>query len=323
MPMEWVVFVCVGLAVAIGAEGIYLTLSRGSSRVRRVRERLDAMKSSPSYSAEERRILKKRLLSNVPAIHRILLQIPGTDLLALNLERAGLATKTATILAWSGAIFAAVFFVPALLGAPVPAAGLLALVCSAAPLVYVAFKKMQRVNQFSQQLPEAIDLLVRALKAGHALPSGFRLIADELSDPVAREFGHVHEELNLGRPIDEALDNMRERIDTMDVRLLFTSILIQRETGGNLVEILESLSDTIRRRSVFRDKLSALTAEGRLSGLVLISLPPAMVLLISFLNPAYAAMLLEPGPLRFALAGAAVAQILGILWIRQITSVRY
>lgn len=323
MPMDWAVFLAIALAVALFVEGVYLTLSRGSFRVRRVRERLDAMKSSPSYSAEERRIIKRRLLSDVSGLHRVLLQIPGTDLLALNLERAGLATKAATVLAWSAGIFAVVFLLPPLLGAPIAAAGLLAAVCGTGPFFYVLFKRQQRVDRFSAQLPEAIDLLVRALKAGHALPSGFRLIADELSDPVAREFGHVHEELNLGRPIDEALDNMRERVDTMDVRLLFTSILIQRETGGNLVEILESLADTIRRRMVFRDKLSALTAEGRLSGIVLMSLPPAMVLIISVLNPRYAAMLLEPGTLRFALIGAVGAQIAGIFWIRQIVSVRY
>lgn len=321
--MEWAVFLGIALAVAIAVEGVYLALARGAGRVRRVRERLDAIKGSPGYSVQERRILKERLLSDVPAIHRFLLRIPGTNSLALNLERAGLVTRTATVIAWSAAIFAVVLLAPSLLGAPVPAAGILAGLAATGPFLYVVFKRYQRVEMFSQQLPEGIDLLVRALKAGHSLPSGFRLIADELSSPIAREFAHVHEELNLGRPIDEALENMRERVDTMDVRLLFTSILIQRETGGNLVEILESLSDTIRRRMMFRDKLSALTAEGRLSGAVLMSLPPVMVLVISVLNPTYAALLFEPGVLRLALMGAVIAQLGGILWIRQIVSVRY
>lgn len=321
--MEWAVFVGIGLAVAIAVEGVYLTLARGQGRVRRVRARLDALKGSPSYTPEERRIVKERLLSDVPAIHRMLLRLPGTNSLALNLERAGLATRAAKVVAWSGGIFVVVFLAPPLFGAPIPASGILAMVAASAPFLYVLYKQHQRVETFSEQLPEGIDLLVRALKAGHSLPSGFRLIADELSNPIAREFAHVHEELNLGRPIDEALENMRERVDTMDVRLLFTSILIQRETGGNLVEILENLSDTIRRRMVFRSKLSALTAEGRLSGAVLMSLPPVMVLVISVLNPTYAALLFEPGMLRLALFGAAISQLAGILWIRQIVAVRY
>lgn len=319
---EWAVFLAIGLSVAFVLEGGYLLLAQDGRRARKVKARLDALNDNPHYTREERRVVKERLLSDVPAIHRLLLGLPGVDLLALNLERAGLATRAATIVAWSGGLLVLTGLIVSAAGAPL--AALPASVTAALfPIAYVWGRKVQRVSAFSKQLPEGVDLLVRSLKAGHSLSSGFRLIADELSDPLAREFAYVYEELNLGRDFEEALENLRERIDTPDVRLLCTSVLIQRETGGNLVEILENIADMIRKRTVFQDKLGSLTAEGRLSGMILMGLPPTMIAVLMVLNRPYAQMLFEPGPLRWVLAIAAILQVLGGLWIRSIVTVRY
>lgn len=320
---EYALYMAVGLSAAFLVEGSYLAFTADRARVKKVKVRLAALQENPAYTKEERRIVKQRLLSGVPGIHRLLLSIPGTDLLALDLERAGLATTAATILAWTLAAAALGFVVPILFGLSILVGALVAASLATLPFVYVWSQKLSRVQKFSAQLPEGIDLLVRSLKAGHSLPSGFHLIAEELADPIAREFSFLHEELNLGRTLEDALDNLRERIDTPDVRLLNTSILIQRETGGNLVEILENLADMVRKRHAFRDKLSSLTAEGRMSGTVLMALPPVMVVILCLLNPSYGAMLTEPGTLRYLLAFGGILQVGGILWIRSIVAVRY
>lgn len=320
---DWMLYLGFGLAAAFVVEGTWLLVGADAGKARKVRARLDALQENAGYTPQERKLLKERLLSNVPWIHRVLLSIPNLDLLALNLERAGLGVKAATIVGWSAALFVVVNLTLKLAGVPLFFAMIISGIAATGPSVYVLFKKHQRVTSFTAQLPEAVDLLVRSLKAGHSLPSGFRLIADELADPVGGEFSHVHEELNLGRDLEEALQNLRERIDTPDVRLLCSSVLIQRETGGNLVEILENLADMVRRRMAFADKLSSLTAEGRLSGLILMALPPVMVLVLTVINRPYAKMLLEPGALRYFLAASVTLQILGGLWIRKIVTVRY
>ena len=136
-------------------------------------------------------------------------------------------------------------------------------------------RKRKRVKQFVAQMPDALELVGRALRAGHSLASGFKVVADEMAPPIAVEFGRVYEEQNFGIPIEDALSGLAERIPTMDVRFFVTAVVIQRSTGGDLAEILDKIGRLIRERFQILGQVQALTGEGRLSGICLLALPPA------------------------------------------------
>lgn len=281
--------------------------------------RLGAPAPAPSAHAG---IARERPLSLNPALDRLLSALPGPAALSRAMQAAGLRGTPSRFLGAVALAAAAVMLLCLAAGAPWLAVLSAALVL-AAPLLLVEARRRSRLRAFTAQLPDALELLVRTLRAGNALTAGMRLVAEEMANPLAAEFAMVHEEVRLGRDLSESLEALRQRVDTADVRLLCTSLLIQRETGGNLVEVLGNLAALMRRRFAFAGKLSALTAEGRLSALVLSALPPAMVAILFVLNPPYARMLLQPGPLRVALVCAGALQLVGAFWIRSIVSVRY
>ena len=149
------------------------------------------------------------------------------------------------------------------------------------------FRRKRRLKAFAMQLPDALELIARALRAGHSLAAGFNLVAEEMTAPIGKEFGRVFEEQNLGIPMDEALDNMTERIPNLDLRFFATAVILQRQTGGDLAEILDKIGDLVRERFKIWGQVQALTGEGRLSGVVLLALPPVLFLAVYRLNPDY------------------------------------
>ncbi len=163
-------------------------------------------------------------------------------------------------------------------------AGILAF---ALPWVVVWFRKRNRMRAFEVQLPEALDLIGRALRAGHALSTGLRMVADELDDPIAGEFGHMADEIALGLEARDALENMCHRIDVRDLEFFATAVLIQRETGGNLAEIMDRLGNVIRERHSFYGKVNAMTAQNRGAALILLLTPPVFVLLMNMASPGF------------------------------------
>jgi tight adherence protein B len=184
------------------------------------------------------------------------------------------------------------------------------------PISVVYFKRYKRLSAFESNFPEAIDLLARAVKAGHGLNTGMEIVGQEMSEPIAGEFRTTYEEQRLGLHFREALINMTKRVPLQDVRFFAAALIIQDETGGNLAEILGNLSATVRDRFKIRGEIRVRTAQGKLTAAILVSLPVAMLFLMNFVNPDYSRSLYtDPLGLIF-LAVAATMQVIGgfILW---------
>lgn len=190
------------------------------------------------------------------------------------------------------------------------------------PVLWLFMKRKKRLSTLGRQLPDALELLSRSLRSGHALASGFHLVASEMQEPIAREFGRVFEEQNLGIPLEEALSDMADRIPNMDVRFFATAVTLQRTTGGDLAEILDKIGHLVRERLQILGQVQALTGEGRLSGIVLLALPPVLFLVMLYLNSEYVMMLFTEPLGRKMLAFALFTQVVGALAIRKIITIK-
>lgn len=191
------------------------------------------------------------------------------------------------------------------------------------PNLYVKFKANRRIRALEAQLPGAIDHLTRAVRAGHPLSAGLKMLAEDSDEPIAGEFRAVFEEQRFGLPFEEALLGLGDRVDLPDIRILITAILVQREVGGNLAEILEKVAGTMRARFTIRRQVRVYTVQGRMSGYILAALPLVVGLFIFLINRDYMEILFIH-PLGKALLGlAAVLQFVGFLWIRKIVNVEY
>lgn len=191
------------------------------------------------------------------------------------------------------------------------------------PYYYVRWKKRRRMLRLEKQLPDAIDLIARGVRAGHPLSAGLGMVAEEAPEPLASEFRITFEEQRFGLPFEEALLGLGDRVEVVDVRIFLTAILVQREVGGNLSEILETISETMRARFNLKRQVRVYTAQGRLSGYTLAALPILVGLVISAINPGYMQTLFIETVGRVMLVGAATMQLIGFLWIRKIVDIRY
>jgi tight adherence protein B len=190
------------------------------------------------------------------------------------------------------------------------------------PHKILAGKAKKRLKKFEKQLPDALELMSRGLKAGHAFASGLQLVAEEMADPIGGEFFKTFKEYNHGLDLNTALLNLCRRVDLRDLRFFTTAVMIQRETGGNLSEILDKIAALIRERFKLRNQIQALTAEGRLSGLILVLLPPVTALGLFYLNPNYILLLVNHPLGRMMTIAALFFQTLGVLTIRKIVRVK-
>ncbi len=191
------------------------------------------------------------------------------------------------------------------------------------PYTYLRRRRSLRAAAFEEHFPEAVELLGRSLRAGHALLTGLEVIAQESPEPVNREFRQVFEQQRFGLPLQESLLSLSDRIDTVDVQMFVTSVLIQRESGGNLAEILDNLAHLIRERFKFRRQLRVHTAQGRMTGYLLAVLPAAVGVMLFIINRDYMIVLIQEPTGRLMLLGTAVMQILGFLWIRKIVDIEF
>ncbi len=190
------------------------------------------------------------------------------------------------------------------------------------PVMWLMFKRKRRLAKFASQLPEALELVARALRAGHSLAAGFRLVASEMSEPIGSEFGRVFEEQNLGIPFEEALEALTERVPNLDLKFFATAVILQRQTGGDLAEILDKIGTLVRERFKIWGQVQALTGEGRLSGIVLLALPPALFAVVYRMNPDYLMLLFTDELGKKMLVGGIVSQLFGALMIRKIVNIR-
>lgn len=192
-------------------------------------------------------------------------------------------------------------------------------------LPYVLLKRQQRrrLAKFEEQLPDALDMLVNALRAGYSLPAGMDFVGKEMPEPLGPELARCHDEQRLGVEMRDALINLQERVETTDVKMFVTCLLIQRETGGNLGEILTNLSNLIRQRQAFRGEVATLTAEPKLSARVLAALPIVAFLMINFLNPDLTRALYETQVGKYLVIYAATSVIVGYMIMMKIADVEY
>jgi len=191
----------------------------------------------------------------------------------------------------------------------------------ALPWVFLRIKRTKRMRAFEESFPEALDLMARALKAGHAFVTGLKMVADEMPEPIGPEFRKTFDEQNFGLPLKDALANLTLRVPILDVRFFSTAVLIQRETGGNLSEILENLAHVVRERFKILRQVRVYTAHGRLTGYVLLALPAFLSIALAFINPEHMQLLFRERIGHMLLSAAAVMQTVGYFWIKQVVKI--
>jgi tight adherence protein B len=193
----------------------------------------------------------------------------------------------------------------------------------ALPYLVVNRQRKSRMKKFEEQFPEAIDLVARALRAGHALPTGLGMVADELKAPVGTEFRILYDEQNFGLTLPDALRNFARRIPVLDARFFVTAVLTQRETGGNLAEVLDNLGSVIRDRFKVKRQVLVLSAHGRITGFILSCLPPCLALATFVINPRHLGTLMGDPIGQKMIVGAIVLQVVGTLIIRKLVNIEY
>jgi tight adherence protein B len=189
------------------------------------------------------------------------------------------------------------------------------------PFFVLRVKRTRRFRKFEEAFPEALDLMARALKAGHAFATGLKMVADEMEDPVGPEFRKTFDEQNFGLPLKDALANLTTRVPSLDVRFFATAVMIQRETGGNLAEILENLAHVVRERFKILRQVRVYTAHGRLTGYVLLGLPVFLAIALSFIVPEHMQLLFRERIGHIMLGATVVMQTVGYFWIRQVVKI--
>jgi len=254
-------------------------------------------------------------------MERLALKLPRLSLLDRKLLKARVPIN-ATVFILGSIALGAIGFFGGLKYFPEPiAAVVLAVILLLVPYFLLRIAEKSYYNKFADQLPEALDLLARAVRSGHALTSGLELIAEEMEDPIGSEFAATVDEMKLGLTMKEALDNLCERIPSTDLRFFAIAVLVQKETGGNIAEVLDNISRLIRERLQFARQVRALTAEGRYSAGVLIILPILMFIYIYFMNYAYISLLWKEKLGQYMMFGAIVMQIIGAYVIKRIVTI--
>ena len=318
-------FIFVVVAGSIIGGYLAVTLLPGVFAARALDRRLHDVSSDPAVGdgkdTGEETVLKRALEGPLPGIDRL---VSGTGLgkrLSRLIEQAGArltpsgVAVLSIVLAASAGLVTFVF-VPNRY-APLAAAALAAMM----PFGWLMHKRTQRLKRFEEQFPEALDLLSRAIKAGHALQTALGMAAEELPDPVGPEFKKTFDQQNFGLPLRDALNEMAARVGILDVRFFVTAVLIQRDTGGNLSEILENLAHVVRERFKIRRQVRVHTAHGRFTGYVLLALPAALAIALSLINPEHMQVLFRERTGQLMLVGAMVMQTIGFIWIRQVIKI--
>jgi tight adherence protein B len=218
-----------------------------------------------------------------------------------------------------GAVGALIVFV---LGLPSFFVPIAAFVLGSLPFGFVFIARKRRIGAFAKQLPPALELISRALRSGHSLAAGINLVGDEMPQPIAGEFARCYEEQNLGIPLEEALEGMTERVPNLDLRFFATAVILQRQTGGDLAEILDKIGHLVRERFQIFGQIQALTGEGRLSGIVLLALPPILFVVMYRLNPDYVMVLFTDEIGKLMLTGAVFMQLAGAFVIKKIINIK-
>ena len=291
MTLELLVVLIFLVSVA-AIVGLYALLS-GSDKAA-LRQQVDSrlQEMSGVVEADSDLLVKTAVAGPLPVVDRIATGTETGSALERWLEQSGVAISLSGLLVASlvGALLVGVTG-GALVGSPV-ATVVIGLVGFAVPLMVIRQRRIMRLRKFEEHFPEALDLISRAVRAGHAFSAGLKMIGDELDAPVGPEFRKTFEEQNFGLPLADALEHMAVRVPLLDVRFFVTAVLIQHDTGGNLAEILDNLAEVVRERFKIRRQVRVHTAHGRMTGYVLLALPVFLIIALSFINPDHSGELL-------------------------------
>ncbi|MFA5170674.1 MAG: type II secretion system F family protein [Sulfuriferula sp.] len=323
MDYLYYLFVVVAfLAVVLFLEGVYLSWNAANGpEAKRIAHRLRTM-SAGSATTPNSLLVKQRLLAQTPILERLLLEIPRVHVLDRILLQSGLNLRVAGFLGLTLLMVVGGALFTMFLGLTLIEVVVIAAMFGAVPWLYVVNAKNKRMNTIEQQLPDAMDLMARAMLAGHAFPSALKMVGDEMPHPVAAEFRTVFDEINYGISIQDALTNLATRVPSTDLRYFVISVLIQRETGGNLAELLNNISALIRARLKLMGTVRVLSAEGVLSAKILTVLPFALAFTINILNPGFLSQLWTD-PMGIKLVGFALFMIVvGVYWMWRVIKIR-
>lgn len=313
------ILVGLGVIVLMGGAGYVLSKSLGSV----AEQRLDGLSGPVRVKLDPASGMLMRPsaieLGSTSFWSRI---VPNVDNLNKLYEQADINLPFNRFMGIVGVLAVVGGVVPVVFGPHPLCAPLGAAVLGGMPFLWLVHRKRKRVKLFLDAMPEAVELIGRALRAGHGLASGLRLVSEEMKGPIADEFGRVFEEQNLGIPIEISLRGMAERIPAMDVRFFVIAVIIQRSTGGDLAEVLDKIGKLIRQRFELYGHVKGLTAEGRLSGVVLLALPPGLLGFLSVSNYGYVAPLFNTPMGNKMLMITAALQLLGAWMIKKIVQIK-
>ncbi|MEZ6056071.1 MAG: type II secretion system F family protein [Planctomycetaceae bacterium] len=319
--------IVISIAAFVGVVGLiaavyFLIRDKSSSSLE---DRLDILAGKKSAKAEENNsVTKEDLLaeglSGITGFAQSVSEKFGN--LKLLFEQSDSSMKSEQFFLYSAVAGIIGAVVAMLLRLPAPLYPVFGLMFSGLPLMFLLFKRGRRFKKFAKQLPDALELIARALRSGHSLASGINVVVDEMPEPISKEFGMSYEEQNLGVPLDQSLKNMYNRMPNLDLKFFVTAVVIQRQAGGDLAEILDKIGKIVRERFKIQGQVQALTGEGRISGIVLMALPICLFFAVWRLNPDYMMLLFDDPIGKQMIAGAAFLQVLGAISIKKIIAIK-
>jgi tight adherence protein B len=303
---------------------LYLFTSRASDKKRALlKERLaDAIRTSAHSTDMDVQLAREELLSEIPWMNRVLIKLQITSNLKRMIDQADSHITVMRLILFSltGGVLA--FLAVSMISASYLLMGFFAFIAAAFPFLHIHTKLKKRLKKFLQLLPDALDLIIRGLSAGHAFTESLHMVATEMPEPISTEFRKTYEEQNLGLSLKLALENLVERVPILDLRMCVTAVLIQRETGGNLSELLEKVAYTIRERFRIMEDLKTMTLSSRWSAWLLCALPIFLAVYVTFMNPGYMDVMWRDARGNKLLAIAAIMQVLGMLMVQKIMKIR-
>ncbi len=320
--MLWIPFLVFSITLFVVVGG-YLIFAPGRVGSADIRQRLSMLERGPAGpDGNLPGVLKDEALSAVPLLHRLLARFPSASRLDRRMKQADLTMTPGVFVLLSVVLLVFGTAGGALLHWPYPVALVFGAALSLLPNTLVNIRIRLRLKRFSANFPEALEMFARSLRAGHSFTGAVQLVAQEMPKPVGTEFRKVFDEQNMGIPLKQALLSMTERVDSLDVKFFVTALLIQRETGGNLAEIIDKIAYVIRERFRIQGQVKVFTAQARMTGLILTFLPMAVAVVVGVLNPDYLKPLVTDPAGRFMLALGVMLQIVGMMLMRKIIRIK-
>ena len=320
--MPLLIALLVTVVVALGAFALVSLLDQRSSRARIIKDRLAAVQKTPEQPVEDVALLRDEQLSQIPALDGFLRRSERVSAIQVMLAQGDTNMRAGNFLALCAIISLVAGLAAFTWSGKGPVAWAAMLIGFLLPYSYASYRRNKRFEKFEELFPEAIDTLARAVRAGHAFTTAIEMIASEVAEPVCGEFRKLYEEQKFGMPVRDALVNLTERVPLVDVKFFVTAVMLQRETGGNLAEILDNLSYVIRERFKIQRQVRDYTAQGRLTMALLMGMPPVIVTVMLLVEPAFIRPLFSDPIGHTLLVAGITLQTIGYFVIRKIIKIQ-